>query len=168
MSEKVLTLPVSSLRREKSYANPQQIELFGERKRSIPIWVLLNPDDFVQDIFLKLIVRNQFDLVLDLRPDPVFRKPNYDHKYLMNYFYKKSIGYFDLATIAQADSENSFNFFSELRIKFKAGNRENNSFYTLCLANDDPLTIEVVRQFRKVLRDLGDHVVEVHPRAVLT
>lgn len=130
-------------------------------------WVLIMPSDFRQDNFLNIVVRNRFDLILDLRPAPVFHRPNYDHKSLMSNLYNSSVRYVDIAKIAQSPSNEFTLFFSEFRKKFRLYDGSEAPFYTLCLTDSSLQAKEIVRQFRKAIREFGDHVVELHPKALL-
>lgn len=168
MSQKVVSL---FQRDEESMRDwdPQQIELFGRKSNGIHSWVLIFPDEFGQDDFMSLIVRNRFDLILDLRPIAVFEKPKYDHKKLMTALYKSHVSYVDVAHLAHSNYADFFIFFSEFEEKIlNRHSSEMAPFYTLCLSDSSEGAKNIALSFRSAMRRFGSQIVELHPRAILS
>lgn len=163
MNSNVVNLPFVEKREGQEINCGIQLELFNSEEIRQPSWVLLNPNDYSQEVFLRILARNSFNLILDLRLRPVFSRPRYDHKSVMRYFCNSELCYIDLAKIAQGKPDEFDSFFSNFRQQYRAEN--SSSFVTLCLADDD--AAEIVCEFRREIHRLGDHLVELHPKSVL-
>lgn len=168
MSQKVVSLFQHDQVRQGDW-NPQQIELFGRKDNGVHSWVLVYPHEFNQKNFLSLVVRNRFDLILDLRPIAVFEKPQYNHKALMSNLYTSHVSYIDIAHLAHSKDSDFSIFFHEFEQKILESHGESSPpFYTLCLSDDSQAAKNIARLFRSAMRRFGSRIVELHPRAILS
>lgn len=168
MSQKVVNLFQRDEERRVDWS-PQQIELFGRKGNGVHSWVLIYPEEFNQDNFLSLVVRNRFDLILDLRPIAVFEKPKYNHKNLMTKLYGSDVSYVDVAQLAHSNDFDFSSFFLEFEQKILDDRGDNSPpFYTLCLSDNSDAAIKIVRLFRSAMQRFGSMIVELHPRSILS
>lgn len=80
-------------------AKPYQGDLFGDVEAGSNFFSFLFLDDFDQDELIEIITRNAVQAIVDLRPQPVFQAPDYDHSFLTSYFYSRGIDYFEYAFV---------------------------------------------------------------------
>jgi hypothetical protein len=162
-TEKIVNLPVSVKSVDHEASSSDQLELFNLFADGFLGWVLLNPAKFAQSTFLRVLARNEFHCILDFRSKPVFQKPGYDHKSILSYLYSKGISYIDIASLAHGSRRDIACIFDDVFSSKK--NKVYSHRLVLCLA--DEASVDVVSEFRRVLRESGGRVMELHPMSVL-
>lgn len=94
--EKVVRIRPNALAAD---AEPTQLDLFGSAQNSANFFCFLAIDDFNQDELIEIITRNAVSTIVDLRPEPVFRSPNFNHRQLTSYLYDRGIRYLEYAVV---------------------------------------------------------------------
>ncbi len=79
------------------HAPPGQLSLFGDAEESSACFSFVDLDGLDQAAFLNIIARNAVSTIIDLRPVPVFKRPKYIHRDLVDYFSCHEIIYFEYA-----------------------------------------------------------------------
>lgn len=151
-------------REEKSFrSEPEQLELFDHAYTSIPTISYLDIAVLDQDRFIRSVIMNAVTTIIDLRGVPVFPKPRFDHRFLMSYFYERSVNYIECAMIRKLPAE-----------RICAGESLNQWFsatltsgMTACIIDDDAVREGAVASFRKSVAKSATGYVEIHPRALI-
>lgn len=162
---KVIYLSLHGMGEKPSDKIDEQFELF--RRLHVPNAIaFLDPGLFNQEKFLSIIARQQFGLIFDLRIRPIFRKPAYDHRLLMHYFYNRRIPYYDLARIHQCIKSEFLAMVTDMETSLFEKGKE--ARHTLCLTDKDSNDSGVVQSFRRSLVDGGGKIVELNPRSFIS
>jgi hypothetical protein len=74
-----------------------QPDLFLDAGAASNKFVFLDIEACDQERFLEIVALNSVSAVIDLRPSPVFKKPKYIHKEIVQYLSDRHIVYFEFA-----------------------------------------------------------------------
>ena len=123
-------------------------------------------DDLVEGTFLNLIARNSVTAVVDLRPRPVFAKPNFQHKRTVAYLFQRKVTYIEYAFAIKAEGKQlpwtrpSASFASILEGALSAG-------LTVCLFDGESQSIGWLDRFRRQIETMPSYSAEMHPRSLI-
>lgn len=146
-----------------SSREPEQLELFDRAFGSVRAISYLDISVLDQDRFIRSLIMNAVTTIIDLRGVAVFPKPHFDHRFLMSYFYERSVDYIEFAMVRKMPAEricssDSLNrWFSALP---SAG-------MTACIIDADAVRDGAVASFRKGMAKSNNGYVEIHPRALI-
>ena len=142
------------------HREPEQLELFEHKYGSARAISYLDIAVLDQDRFIRSMIMNAVTTIIDLRGVPVFPKPRFDHRFLMSYFYERSVEYIEFAMIAKAPAE-----------RMCAGETLNKWFtakvspgMTACIIDEDAMRDGAVASFRKSMAKSTNGYVEIHVR----
>ena len=168
---------------------PNNVTVLGDRLRSsvrhsgvdkpaqAPAWPSLFADDaagrgrvaFVDiedlsmDTLLRTVAMTSVQTVIDLRPEAIFRRPEFRHKEVVSYFYRKNIGYVECAMIDIRARERpelgGGGLVPSLETYLSRG-------LTLCIFDAEAREIGWLDNFRRQLAGTPGFSVEVHPRSL--
>lgn len=97
----VLTFPASGAKHFEALGQrsgqPEQLSLFAGDYEKVAAITFIGLEDMDQDILLRSIIKHSIKTIIDLRSKPIFPKPRFDHKYIMSYFYSRSMNYIECA-----------------------------------------------------------------------
>lgn len=162
---KVIHLSIPNGRGDVAVDGGRQFELFAGRPDYDAV-AFLDPSFFDQDKFLSILTRQQFHMIFDLRPKPIFRKPAYDHKAIMSYMYDRCIFYYDIGRLAQ-EIRGDFDDMVGTLTGILSKNSPQKFRFTLCLVDRAADEAGVVASFRQHLAIAGSTVVELNPRSII-
>lgn len=138
-----------------------QLELFDHGYGSVRAISYLDIAVLNQDQLIRSVTKNAVRTVIDLRSVPVFPKPRFDHRYLMSYFYDRSVDYVEFALAERAPVSQAC----------KSLNRVLNASVPLglaaCIIDEDAVRAGAVASFRNSLAQRAEAYVEIHPRAMI-
>ena len=134
--------------------------LFGDESLKLSPYTFVHIGLLDQASFKSLLVRHSVALVFDLRFNPVFEAPDFNHRSLIEYFAKRGIIYIDCLFFSSSygDSEEAFDYYVEAMLSLKGKN-----FWTVCLFDNDSLQSELLPEFRNGFRGGENRFREVHP-----
>lgn len=154
---------VAHAAKEAPYRVPEQLELFDNTYGSARAISYLDIAIFDQDRFIRSLIMNGVTTIIDLRGIPVFPKPSFDHRFLMSYFYERSVNYIECAMITNAPAG-----------RICAGESLDQWFrtpldigMTACIIDEDAVRGGAVASFRKSVSKSYTGYVEIHPRALV-
>ncbi|GAA0530892.1 hypothetical protein FHS83_002610 [Rhizomicrobium palustre] len=161
---KVLKFPVHNT--PTSGSEVRTADLFGACLHGRDKIAFIDIDEFSEDTFLRLLARNAVTAIIDIRPKPVFERPNFEHKRTVSYLYQRDINYVEYAILllSQADPTNrSTDAYDELISAIQGHIRAG---LTIFLFNKEAHEIGWVQQFRNYIRDSRISCTEIHPRSL--
>lgn len=91
---KLATLALAE--RPQMEAPMQQADLFSGANLQAKL-AFVNIDNLDQDSLLDIVALNSVKIIADLRAAPVFKRPVYDHKSIISYFFKYGVQYVEFA-----------------------------------------------------------------------
>lgn len=162
---KVIRLPLSNERNFRSETEEKQLDLFGQNEVGYPRIAVIEPSIYNEDEFLAAIRRYNITLIIDMRARPIFDRPNYSHKRITSYFFKRKIKYIDVVHLVHSAKADLQEIERKLTEEFRV-NEASSDFFGLCLVDQQAREDGVVSNFRSELRRQPSRVVEVHPRAI--
>lgn len=145
-----------------SHREPEQLELFDHTYGSMRAISYLDIAILDQDEFIRSLIMNAVNTIIDLRCVPVFPKPRFDHRFLMSYFYERSVNYIEFAMIKKTSAEHACDW--ESLNRWFAATPSNGM--TACIIDDDAVYAGAVASFRKSMAKSANGFVEIHPRAL--
>lgn len=106
MSEKkiVSLRPSTNSETEVIVDSSPKADLFGHTADNAGKIAFLDITSLDETTLLQIVVRNSVKSVVDLRPRPVFYRPEFQHKYVVNYFLKYNILYVEYALHITSES----------------------------------------------------------------
>jgi hypothetical protein len=146
-----------------SYRVPEQLELFDHKFGSVRAISYLDIAFLDQDRLIRSLIMNAVTKIIDLRRVPVFPKPRFDHRFLMSYFYERSVDYIEFAMITKVhrrcvSADEALNrWFAETQF----------SSLTACIVDEDAVRDGAVAFFRQSIAHSIDGYIELHPRALI-
>lgn len=143
---------------------PQQLDLFSGSLGAPRAIVYLSLNGLDQNMLLHSLIKNSVQTIIDLRGRPVFPKPRFDHKYLMTYFYNRSMEYIELAMVKHY-AVGGLSSAGTDRLSLWIS-RSHNPGVTVCIADDESVDGGAVTSFRHRIAASAFHWVELHPRAI--
>lgn len=105
---------------------------------------------------------NAVTTVIDLRGVPVFPKPRFDHRFLMSYFYERSVNYIEFAMIKKSREESA----RECESLSRWFTMMPSNGMTACIIDHDAIRGGAVASFRKSMASMVSGYIEIHPRAL--
>lgn len=145
------------------HPEPKQLDLFEHAYGALRVISYLDIAALEQEQLIRSLVKNAVTTIIDLRSVPVFPKPRFDHRYLMSYFYERSVNYIEFAMVEKLPTahicarESLDNWLASSR-RFGV---------TACITDDAAIREGVVASFRKGMAKAVDAFIEVHPRALI-
>ncbi len=145
------------------YREPKQLELFDLNYGATRAIAYLDIAVLDQDRLIRSLTMKSVKTIIDLRGVPVFPKPRFDHRYLMTYFYERSVDYIECAMIARAPIERSSR--DDSLTRWFSGQYADG--ITACIIDDAAVSGGAVAAFRNRMTRTSDAFVEIHPRALI-
>lgn len=113
---------------------------------------------------LRAVAMNSVKTVIDLRPEAIFRRPEFRHKEVVSYFYRKNIEYVECAMIdvrarERPESGGGGGLVPSLGSYLSRG-------LTLCIFDAEAREIGWLDNFRRQLAETPGFSVEIHPRSL--
>lgn len=142
---------------------PEQLELFDHTYGSVRAISYLDIAVLDQDRFIRSLIMNAVTTIIDLRGVPVFPKPRFDHRFLMSYFYERSVDYIEFAMIRKTPMKR-VSADEALNRWFAA---TPSSGITACIIDEDAVRDGAVAFFRQSMAASTNGYVEIHPRALI-
>lgn len=142
-----------------------QLELFDESEVLSNRISFVNPEEFQQDQFLKLLARNRFNILIDYRPRPVFRRPKFSHREVTSHLHQRNIAYVELARYAQRANSKYADLNDILRREY-ANVFQSGPIFCLGLFDDEALKSGIIDAFRAGIA-ARNSIIEVHPNSLL-
>jgi hypothetical protein len=78
--------------------DPQQRDLFADPGKFSGHIIFVDISTLWQEKLLRILNKNAVQALVDIRKIPVFRKPKFNHKRLMDYITSRNISYFDFTS----------------------------------------------------------------------
>lgn len=169
--DNVVSFPKSGAKSaDKLREQEMQLDLFLGASPSINAVTFLNITKVSQDDLLKIIIKNSVDMVIDLRLFPVFPKNQFDHKFIMNYFYARRIRYLEISEILKK-SPNYDNWERKSGPSFQVMEQEiikySGSGMIACLTDTSSIEDGLASAFRHFMNASLSGWVEVNSRSVI-
>ena len=163
--EQVRAMPIGGER-----TNPQnhalQLELFSPRNSFSNHFAILDLSWFDELSLTQLIIKNDVSVVIDLRQKPVFSKPKFNHKHVVNFFENCAVEYFEYAFL-KIEFNRSFSKFRKVReIRNRIMNGTSKGMM-LCLYEESIERQQYVSDFRLLVNGTNRSWVELVPSALL-
>lgn len=172
LKDNVLTFPDSVAGRtepsEPAGRTPEQLDLFSRSYgRSVAI-AFFNLESIDQNVLLSSLIKHSIKTIIDLRSRPIFPRPQFDHKYIMSYFYHCSINYIECA-MSQSPS-------FELRPLDYPKDHDRLDHWvsadispgvTACIVDEAAIESGTVAAFRYYIARRTTNLIEVHPRSLM-
>lgn len=135
-------------------------ELFGSKSLPMSPYVFVHTDILNQDSLVECIVRKHVSLILDLRFRPIFDRPQFDHREIIEYFREKNVVYLDCVYYASNEND-SERLLERYRQAFKKLDQKN--FWSIFLFDDQTVDSQLLAEFRNGFRGGAKPFREVHP-----
>ena len=124
--------------------------------------VFVEIESVEEESLLDVLVRNCVETVIDIRVNAVFARPKFRHKKIIDYLYRRGIGYVEYNIVAYScDSGPEVGKFEQsISEALDRG-------LTLCLVDADAKKRRRDIEVRRVLANLPNFVAEVNARSLL-
>jgi hypothetical protein len=146
---------------------PRQLDLFSGNQDNVRTIVYLSLEHVDQDLLLNTFIKHAVQTIIDLRARPVFPKPRFDHKYLMSYFYQRSMNYIELAMISSLANSEQADDCNPDRLSSWMADAQQTGF-TACIIDSAAIEGGHVASFRRRIARSPNQWLEVHPRSILS
>lgn len=167
LERKILRFPVPIIERgEQSGCNKkigEQLDLFAGEYTDTAAIAFINIEIINQNALLNSLVKNSIKTIIDLRDRAIFPKPRFDHKYIMGYFYNKSIDYIELAMLRTPSLEICL-FEPSKNHHTRWASICNYSGITACIFDEAAIKSGTVASFRNYVTKEDKDLIEIHPR----
>lgn len=162
-SPKIVQFPSAAAKRPKRQAVLPQ--LFSDPRLGKGKVAYLHIEGLSEADLLHAIARNSITGLIDLRPRPVFERPNFEHKKVVGYLYSHRVQYFEYALF-----QNELRPSESRNDKRKKVEKELDALLasglTLCLYDEDSKERGWLERTRHILRDRSSFVAELHPKSL--
>ena len=168
-NENVVTFPgsVSAAFPARTRARDAQSALFGCEAEQRGYIVFLDIEWRKQETFLTLLARNAVRGLVDLRPRPVFDKPRFRHRDVVQYLYERDVIYLEYGLLSKYNSKLVERSRCGLQCE---GEEKLNTILgrglTLCLYDDASRAVGWLDEVRRLLQHSPSFHAEIHPRAL--
>lgn len=139
-----------------------QFDLFQPTQSPAGFFVFLDLDAYEQGDLLRVFARNAVSALIDLRPVPVFRRPRYNHREIVQFLSESRIAYFDYAMV-----QNRGGAYGDVAIG-RAVNRGRARGLTVCLYDERARERGLVDLARSNFNRSRFFKAELSPRALNT
>ncbi|HEX8341102.1 MAG TPA: hypothetical protein VF624_09360 [Tepidisphaeraceae bacterium] len=161
----IVTLDSSGTKRTPSV---KQLDLFTSDHEKVSAITFFGLDGIDQNVLLASFIRHDIKTIIDLRSKPVFPKPFFDHKYLMNYFYLRSVDYIECSMSRSPSFErrplgrpgDCDRFEQWIATDISTG-------ITACIIDAAAIEHGAVASFRHCIATASKCMIEIHPRSLL-
>lgn len=158
----------ANLSSDQHTAPVKQLDLFAGDYEKVAAITFFGLEGVNQDIFLASLTKHAIRTIIDLRSRPVFPKPHFDHKYLMNYFYRRSMNYIESAMSRSPSFEqHPLGRSGDCDRLEQWIATDNSPGITACIIDAAAIERGVVASFRQCVARASKGVIEVHPRSLL-
>ena len=129
--------------------------------------VFFDVADLVEETLLRLIAANAVTALVDIRPAPVFSRPRFRHRDVVEYLHHRDVRYVEYA----------FAVASPVKDKALAAIRSTDAYgwiepalergLALCIHDAKARELGWLDDMRRMLRHCDGYVAEVHPRSMI-
>ncbi|MEL7686545.1 hypothetical protein AAG596_03505 [Citromicrobium bathyomarinum] len=146
-------------RNEISYED-LKASLFGPESLSVSVYTFVHINILDDNILKEIVTSTDTSLVLDLRFNPLFEEPRFNHREIIDYFSTKAIIYLDCVYYASSEEE-----VGALEKRYQKAFRDLSevNFWSIFLFDDDTVTSHLLDEFRSGFRGGAKVFKEVHP-----
>jgi len=151
----------------KETSKAQQLSLFEQMGENLGRIVFLDISWLAEETLLNVMTRNGVTALFDLRPKPVFERPRFRHRHVVQYFFQNNVQYLEYAMLAR-DIRDDWRRSSGSPPNAEAPLREMLSRgLTICLFDEATRSAGWIDDVRRLVRSTPGYRAEVHPRALV-